>query len=117
MIRLTSALANSSYELYNDLWEALDGGPCPAGHYCPSGTEDPQQCLNASVRSEQMGVPRCAPYSRYVLFGKESVGIYALRIFFAFFHEQSKLCLGGLMCSRVVYQRFFATTPGARFRA
>lgn len=40
-----------TYEDYNELWEALDGGPCPAGHYCPRGTEDPVQCANASVRS------------------------------------------------------------------
>lgn len=39
-----------TYEDYNELWEALDAGPCPAGHYCPPGTEDPIQCANASVR-------------------------------------------------------------------
>ncbi|CAM9728195.1 unnamed protein product, partial [Laminaria digitata] len=51
-----SVYANYSYELYNDVWETLDAGPCPAGHYCPSGTEDPMQCLNASVRVSLLGV-------------------------------------------------------------
>lgn len=46
-----SEYANTSYEAYNEVWEALDAGPCPAGHYCPPGTEDPVQCANASVRS------------------------------------------------------------------
>lgn len=45
-----SQYVNSSYAVYNDLWEALDSGPCPAGHYCPAGTEDPVQCHNATVR-------------------------------------------------------------------
>lgn len=40
-----------TYEDYNEVWESLDAGPCPAGHFCPSGTEDPKQCTNASVRS------------------------------------------------------------------
>lgn len=46
-----SEYANMTYEEYNDVWEALDAGPCPAGHFCPTGTEDPEQCRNASVRS------------------------------------------------------------------
>lgn len=45
-----SEYANYSFTVYNDLWEVLDAGPCPAGHYCPSGTEDPVQCHNATVR-------------------------------------------------------------------
>ncbi|CAM9353846.1 unnamed protein product, partial [Chrysoparadoxa australica] len=37
------------------MWEQLDGGPCPAGHYCPLGTDDPVMCPNSTVRVELLG--------------------------------------------------------------
>lgn len=54
---LRSYLVNSSYPLYNDIWESLDAGPCPAGHYCPEGTKDPLQCQNATVRCDRWTLP------------------------------------------------------------
>ncbi|CAM9294549.1 unnamed protein product, partial [Choristocarpus tenellus] len=50
-----SEYANVSYTLYELFWEGLDAGPCPPGHYCPAGIEDPVQCANATVRVELLG--------------------------------------------------------------
>ena len=30
------------------------GGPCPTGHYCPQGTEDPIMCPNGTFYGSEM---------------------------------------------------------------
>lgn len=67
-----SEFANVTYEEYNEVWEALDGGPCPAGHFCPPGTEDPVQCANASVRSGSKEMSRIQPTPSRRRFGSRA---------------------------------------------
>ena len=51
-----SVYNSTDYVEYEQLWSALDAGPCPAGHYCPEGSQIPTPCPNATVSTRSLAV-------------------------------------------------------------
>ena len=56
----TPMISYTIEEMYDvhGFWAALNGGQCPPGHYCASGTVDPIMCQNSTIRADTHGVSK-----------------------------------------------------------